>query len=120
MAPLGRDIGENSGDVEHCIVRVHLQHEVKLAAVPAFERFRPPQPIKDFRRNSADDATSLPPFPWVRRDRSHARAAHLPLASPWIEQHEWGYPFRPAALNASARSMNMRISIAAPSRTVQR
>ena len=47
----------------HRVLRVHLQHEVELAAVPAVEPLRDPQALEDFRRDSLGDAASLTPLP---------------------------------------------------------
>jgi hypothetical protein len=55
------DIGEDGRDIEHRVLRVHLQHEVELIAVPAVEPLLDAQPIENFRRHWLGDAPSLPP-----------------------------------------------------------
>jgi hypothetical protein len=50
MALDGLGIGENGREVKHCVLRIRLQHEVELAAVPALEPLFEPQSFEDFRR----------------------------------------------------------------------
>ncbi len=55
----GCGVGEDGGEVKHRVLRVWLEHEVELAAVPAFEPLFDSQAILDFRRQWLGDAPSL-------------------------------------------------------------